>query len=318
MGGNELEITFRLQNVDKTKQALDPGSERANYFWAHFKIFHYLVAKTDVMWRGTLDWRKWSLRAPAFEVNNNFRCLIKFKTMLVRKSECSYRLRLQLDLDFSILPGLSWATLSDICHGNSMCCWSVTAIVKRINIFTRLLLQSQYKTLHLVNIRNVEKRFNSRSQPLSLSSSCWRLGTNCNLKGKLNYHQTMSIRSRETWFCNSTDGRYFHNFSTVFRLWSTTFNGLECHKKFLMTVWYDSIIMRVWQPGPRMWLHHYDSMTDPLHAKFRQSGKKTWPPRKIASQIWTPKNPHASLYSTFLVTAVHWFVTMLLKRYLAL
>ena len=169
MGGNELEITFRLQNVDRTKQALDPGSKRANYFWAHFKIFHYLVAKTDVMWRGTLDWRKWSLRAPAFEVNNNFRCLIKFKTMLVRKSECSYRLRLQLDLDFSILPGLSWATLSDICHGNSMCCWSVTAIVKRINIFTRLLLQSQYKTLHLVNIQNVEKRFNSRSQPLSLS-----------------------------------------------------------------------------------------------------------------------------------------------------
>ena len=175
MGGNELEITFRLQNVDKTKQAQDPGSKRANYFWAHFKIFHYLVAKTDVMWRGTLDWRKWSLRAPAFEVNNNFRCLIKFKTMLVRKSECSYRLRLQLDLDFSILPGLSWATLSDICHGNSMCCWSVTAIVKRINIFTRLLLQSRYKTLHLVNIRNVEKRFNSRSEPLSLSSSCWLL-----------------------------------------------------------------------------------------------------------------------------------------------
>ena len=163
MGGNELEITFRLQNVDETKQALDPGRERANYFWAHFKIFHYLVAKTDVMWRGTLDWRKWSLRAPAFEVNNNFRCLIKFKTMLVRKSECSYRLRFQLN--FSFLPEL----LSDICHGNSMCCWSVTAIVKRINIFTRLLLQSRYKTLHLVNIRNVEKRFNSRSQPLSLS-----------------------------------------------------------------------------------------------------------------------------------------------------
>ena len=93
--------------------------------------------------------------------------VIKFKTMLVRKSECSYRLRFQLN--FSFLPGLSWATLSDICHGNSMCCWSVTAIVKRINIFTRLLLQSRYKTLHLVNIRNVEKRFNSRSQPLSLS-----------------------------------------------------------------------------------------------------------------------------------------------------
>ena len=63
-----------------------------------------------------------------------WRCLIKFKTMLVRKSEFSYRLRFQLD--FSILNGLSWATLSDICYGNSMCCWSVTAIVKRINIFT--------------------------------------------------------------------------------------------------------------------------------------------------------------------------------------
>ena len=118
--------------------------------------------------------------------------VIKFKTMLVRKSECSYRLRFQLN--FSFLPGLSWATLSDICHGNSMCCWSVTAIVKRINIFTRLLLQSQYKTLHPKCREEIQ--FPIRAS-LSLSpapAGCWRPGTNCNLKGKLNYHQTMSIR----------------------------------------------------------------------------------------------------------------------------
>ena len=80
-----------------------------------------------------------------------------------------------------------------------------------------------------------------------------------------------------------------------------------------------------------VWQYYYEIMTvlpqdvsaslwqyDRLHAKLRRSGKKTWPPRKIASQIWTPKNQDASLYSTFLVTAVHWFVTMLLKRYQAL
>ena len=101
---------------------------------------------------------------------------------------------------------------------------------------------------------------------------------------------------------------HFHNFSSLLRLWSTTLNGLEFHQKILN----DSMAVLLWQydtiwqyfcdsmtAWPRMWLHHYDSMTDPLHAKFRRSGKKTWPPRKIASQIWTPKNQHASLHSTF-------------------
>ena len=152
-----------------------------------------------------------------------WRCLIKFKTMLVRKSEFSYRLRFQYSL-----PGLSWATLSDICHGDSMCCWSVTAIVKRINIFTRLLLQSQYKTLHLVNIRNVERRREEIQFPIPASLlplSGWRLGTNCNLKGKLDYHQTqtMSIRSRGTWVCNSLT-THFHNFSSLLQTLINYFN----------------------------------------------------------------------------------------------
>ena len=142
-----------------------------------------------------------------------WRCLIKFKTMLVRKSEFSYY-RLRFQLDFSILPWLSWATLSDICYGNSMCCWSVTAIVKRINIFTRLLLQSQYKTLHLVNIRNVEKRFNSRSEPLSLSpvpAGGWALI----VIWKVNW---ITTRARQ---CQSGAGNmilqftHFHNFSSL-------------------------------------------------------------------------------------------------------
>ena len=111
---------------------------------------------------------------------------------------------------------------------------------------------------------------------------------------------------------------HFHNFSSLLRLWSTTLNGLEFHQKILN----DSMAVLLWQydtiwqyfcdsmtARPRTWLHH--CMTDPLHAKFRRSGKKTWPPRKIASQIWTPKNQDASLYSTFWsrVRAVHWFVT---------
>ena len=95
----------------------------------------------------------------------------------------------------------------------------------------------------------------------------------------------MSIRSRETWFCNSTDGRYFHNFSTVFRLWSTTFNGLECHKKFLMTVWqyyYES--MTAWPQDVAASLWQYDSIF--MTVLLWQYG-----PQDVAASLWQYDRP---------------------------
>ena len=216
-----------------------------------------------------------------------WRCLIKFKTMLVRKSEFSYY-RLRFQLDFSILPWLSWATLSDICYGNSMCCWSVTAIVKRINIFTDCCCR-----VNIIFTSCKHPKCREEIQfpiPASLLSPAggWALI----VIWKVNW---ITTRARQ---CQSGAGNmilqftHFHNFSSLLQTLIYYFTRI---RKFLMTVWqyyYDS--MTAW---PRTWLHH--CMTDPLHAKFRRSGKKTWPPGKIASQIWTPKNQDASLHSTF-------------------
>ena len=66
---------------------------------------------------------------------------------------------------------------------------------------------------------------------------------------------------------------------------------LECHKKFLMTVcimtvllWqYDSL-----QPGPRMWLHHYDSMTDSMPSSDR-AARKLGHPAKLLLKSGHPK-----------------------------
>ena len=162
---------------------------------------------------------------------------------------------------------------------------------------------------------------------LSLSSSGWRMGTNCNLKGKLDYHQTqtMSIRSRGTWFCNSLTSTTFH---PSFRLWSTTLNGLEFHQKILndsmaVLLWqYDSIVLRVWQPRPgcgcitmTVWKTHSMPSSDGAVRKLGHPEKlllKSGHP-KTRMLPFTPPSGHGSRPCIGLLLC-----SWILKRYLAL